>query len=75
MNWDATEECLRDIGDWRLANGYVLFIHAAEWPWRHAFATMGKLIELWQAVAEEWAQDDTTFHLVFVTASQPTAMA
>jgi hypothetical protein len=75
MNWDATEECLRDIGDRSLANGYVLFVHDAEWPWRHAFAAMGQFVELWQAVAEEWAQDDMSFHLVFVTSSQPTMVA
>lgn len=75
MNWDAAEECLRDIGEWRPANGYVLFIHDAEWLWRHVFASMGKLVETWQAAAEEWAQDDTSFHLVFVIDGQSTSTA
>ncbi|MGH6934349.1 MAG: barstar family protein [Dongiaceae bacterium] len=66
MNWDATEECLRDLGDWRPANGYVLFVHDAEWLWRQAYEPMGKLAEVWLVVAQEWARDDTAFHLVFV---------
>jgi hypothetical protein len=73
MNWDAAEECLRDLGDWRPANGYVLFVHDADWLWRHAYESMGPLTEIWQAVAEEWAQDDIAFHLVFV--ARPAAIS
>jgi hypothetical protein len=52
-----------------------LFIHDAEFPWRHAFAAMGQFVELWQSVAEELAQDDTSFHLVFVASGRPTMVA
>jgi hypothetical protein len=30
MNWDAVIDCLRDLADRHPAEGYVLFVHAAE---------------------------------------------
>ena len=75
LNWDAAEECLRDIGEWRPANGYILFIHDADWFWRQHYESMGALAMIWQSVAEEWAQDDLPFHLVFIASSRPAARA
>src|SRR5437667_1670941 len=47
MNWDAVIDCLRDLADRHPAEGYVLFLHAAERPWRQGLAWMGELVEGW----------------------------
>ncbi len=67
MNWDAVIDCLRDLGDRHPAEGYVLFLHAAEWLWRQGLPWMGELVEVWLTAAEESAHDGVPLHLVFVS--------
>ena len=69
MNWDAVIDCLRDLADRHPAEGYVLFLHAAEWPWRQGLPWMGELVEVWLTAAEESAHDGVPLHLVFVIAA------
>ena len=68
MNWDAVIDCLRDLVDRQPAEGYVLFLHAAEGPWRCRLAVDGELVEVWPTAAEESAHDGVPLHLVFVHA-------
>jgi len=69
MNWDAVIDCLRDLADRQPAEGYVLFLHAAEGLWRQGLPWMGELVEVWLTAAEESAHDGVPLHLVFVIAA------
>src|SRR5882672_2137075 len=69
MNWDAVIDCLRDLADRQPAEGYVLFLHAAEGLWRQGSPWMGELVEVWLTAAEESAHDGVPLHLVFVIAA------
>ena len=74
MNWDAVIDCLRDLTDRHPAEGYVLFLHAAELLWRQCLPWMGELVEVWLTAAEESAHDGVPLHLVFVSAA-PASMS
>lgn len=63
-NWDALDECLRDLS-WLPAEGYVLVVAAAEAFWRLEPRLAAKLIESWLFCAEHWGRRETPFHLVF----------
>jgi RNAse (barnase) inhibitor barstar len=65
MNWDALDECLRDLS-WLPAKGYVLFLRDARRFWREASCVAGKFVEAWLFAAEEWSHDGVPFHLVFI---------
>jgi len=69
MNWDAVVDCLRDLADRHPAEGYVLFVHAAEGLWRQGLPWMGDLVEVWLTAAEESAHEGVPLHLVFVNAA------
>lgn len=59
-NWDALEECLRDLENDR---AIVLLVHNAQVRWRRAAEEMTMLVDVWMAAAEERGGD---LHLVFV---------
>jgi hypothetical protein len=71
-NWDALDECLRDMP----AEGYVLLIHGSQQLWRRAPKTAGQLVESWLCAAEHRGDVRKSFgsppvapkpfHLVFV---------
>jgi RNAse (barnase) inhibitor barstar len=65
MNWDALDECLRDLS-WRPAKGYVLVLRDAEQLWRRNGRLMGSLVGSWLFAAESWAKASVSFHLLFV---------
>ncbi len=65
-NWDALDECLRDLGEWMPADGYVLQVHGAETFWRHDPLVAGTLVMVWLSAAESWSEDNVPFHLIFV---------
>lgn len=67
-NWDAADECLRDLS-WLPARGYVLRVPEAESLWQRLPAAAGRLVETWLFCAESWAREGVSFHLVFVWAS------
>ena len=64
-NWNALDECLRDL-EWHDAKGYVLVVHDAEELWRRETRVMGTFLQSWLFSAEEWGRHDTPFHLIFV---------
>ena len=64
-NWDALEECLRDLG-WLEAKGYAIVMEKAEAFWRADADLAGRLVKSWTLCAERWVQEGVPFHLVFV---------
>lgn len=71
-NWDAVDECLRDL-EWLPAKGYVLRVRGASRLWRKVPLAAGALVESWLFAAEEWAAEAVPFHLVFVLEWEPPA--
>lgn len=63
-NWDALEECLRDM-EWSPASGYVLIVRNAENLWRQSPRVAAELLQSWTFSAEEWSRLGVPFHLVF----------
>lgn len=64
-NWDALDECLRDLS-WLEKKASILLVRHADALWRnHAFQA-GKLCEIWLSAAEEWARENVPFHLIFL---------
>lgn len=64
-NWDALDECLRDLA-WMPARGYVLRLAGAQELWQRLPRAAGKLIEAWLFAAGAWADRGVSFHLVFL---------
>jgi Barstar (barnase inhibitor) len=63
-NWDAVEECLRDLS-WLPADGWALVVRGAERLWSRDPRLAGQLVESWLFCAEYWARREKPFHLVF----------
>lgn len=51
QNWDAAEECLRDLGE-RYPKGCALFVDHARGLWQRQPRKMGQLTSLWLAASE-----------------------
>lgn len=68
MNWDALEECLRDL-DWIDATGYIVLVTDADDLWRRNPQLAGKFLSSCVFAAEEWFKSGTPFHLVFAWGS------
>lgn len=64
-NWDALNDCLRDM-KWLPSAGCVLFLLGADNLWRSNSQQAGQLIESWLLAAEFWSQQSIPLHLVFV---------
>ena len=64
-NWDALDECLRDM-EWCPSRGYILALRDATSGWKTAPRLMGELADCWAFAAKEWVASSTAFHLVFV---------
>ncbi len=64
-NWDAVDECLRDLGSWLKAEGYVFVIRRAGALWKAVPEPAGTLLQIWLGAAKRWAEDGTPFHLVY----------
>ncbi|MCP5060114.1 MAG: barstar family protein [bacterium] len=64
-NWDAVDECLRDL-EWLSGKGYVLLVRNSHQLWSTSPGSAGSLIESWLFCAEEWASKGVPFHLVFL---------
>jgi hypothetical protein len=64
-NWDALDECLRDLG-WLDAGGHLLVIARAEGLWRRNPELAGLLVRSWIDAGSAWARKGVPFHLVFV---------
>lgn len=64
-NWDALNDCLRDMA-WLPAKAYVLRFHRAERLWSQAPATAGNLVETMQFVRPDCERFGYALHLYFV---------
>jgi Barstar (barnase inhibitor) len=64
-NWDAVDECLRDL-EWLPARGCVLRVWEAAALWQRLPFAAGALVESWLLGAEEWAREGVAFHLFFL---------
>jgi len=62
-NWDALEECLRDLD--AVNDGYALVIPNATEIWREHPRLSGTLVEVWLDAAAEGADRGVELRLVF----------
>lgn len=65
-NWDALEECLRELDSWLDASGYAVVIEKGESFWSRDAELAGMLVRTWIGAAERWVEQGVPFHLVFV---------
>jgi RNAse (barnase) inhibitor barstar len=63
-NWDALDECLRDLS-WLKFEALVLWVENAGDLWRNSTHDAGMLVGIWLSAAEEWSGEGKPFHLVF----------
>lgn len=64
-NWDALDECLRDLS-WLRASGYVLVISDADRTWEDAPRLLLSFLDVFGDASEEWAEQTVPFHLLLV---------
>ena len=64
-NWDALDECLRDLEWLSGEGGYVLIVRNSQHTWTGHYLMAGALHDVWSRAGEEWAQREKPFHLVF----------
>ena len=63
-NWDAVEECIRDMS-WLPAKGYVIWLTGSTSLWREQTGIAGTFLEIALGAAEAWAERQISFHVVF----------
>lgn len=63
-NWDALDDCLRDLS-WLDAKNHALIVSGARGLWRDHPELAGGLAESWLGAAGRWADLGIGFHLVF----------
>ena len=63
-NWDALEDCLRDL-EWISAKGYALLIHHSQPLWKNGTRLAGQLVESWLSCNDFWLTQKVPFHMVF----------
>jgi RNAse (barnase) inhibitor barstar len=64
-NWDALEECLRDL-EWLPAPGYVMLFTDADPFWQKDPGAFIVLVSVVGSASDEWAKEGVPFHLVVV---------
>lgn len=62
-NWDALEECLRDLD--AVNDGYALVVSDATTIWREHPRLSGTLVEVWMDAAADGAERGVELRLVF----------
>jgi hypothetical protein len=67
-NWDAAEECLRDLGE-RYPQGCALLIDCAGGLWQRLPRKMGQLVSLWLAASDDLAAVGIPLQLIFLLES------
>lgn len=65
FNWDATLDCLRDLG-WLSPHGYTLVVTDATELWRTCTKEVATFVEIWLSAGSSWRESGVPFHLVFV---------
>jgi hypothetical protein len=68
-NWDAAEECLRDLGE-RYPQGCALLIDRAGGLWQRLPRKMGQLVSLWLAASDDLAVAGIPLQLIFLLESR-----
>jgi Barstar (barnase inhibitor) len=68
-NWDAAEECLRDLAE-RFPQGCALFIDHAGVLWHRLPRKMGLLVSLWLAASDDLASAGIPLQLIFLLESK-----
>lgn len=58
FNLDALEECLRDLGDWIKARGYLIVVRRAESAVKGIPEDFGVLLEILRTVSGHWKKRD-----------------
>ncbi len=67
-NWDAVDECLRDL-EWLGANRVVLVVEGAD---SHGLTgPFAGLLQCWLSAAQEWSAEKTPFHLIAQISEEP----
>ena len=64
-NWDALNDCLRDM-EWMPAAGYLLVLNDASKGWSHSPYVLGQFVSTWLGACEYWIKHNVPFHLLFV---------
>lgn len=62
-NWDALEECLRDL-EWSPAEGYVILFEEPMYLFEASCDVFVTFLEVVIAVSVEWATDRVPFYLI-----------
>ena len=68
-NWDALEECLRDL-QWLPANGYILQLANADQYIERCLSDFETLIEIMETVSKHWGRAGVDFFFLVET-NQP----
>lgn len=64
-NWDALDECLRDLPERAGAEACVLFLFDAYAGWQDSTLLMAQLVECWLSAAARCEASGAGLHLVF----------
>jgi hypothetical protein len=64
-NWDALDECLRDL-EWLRAPGYVILLTDADRLWQKDPGTFIVFLDVVARACDDWAKENVPFHLVAV---------
>ena len=68
-NWDAAEECLRDLAE-PFPQGCALVIDHAGILWQRLPRKMGQLVSLWLAASDDLATAGIPLQLIFLLESR-----
>lgn len=68
-NWDAVDECLRELESWVGPGGHLLLVSAGDSLWRREPELCGLLARAWIDVAGAWIERGIPFHLAFCAGS------
>lgn len=64
-NWDAVDECLRELESFVGPGGHVLLVSDGDSLWRREPELCGLLARAWMDVAQGWIERGIPFHLAF----------
>lgn len=70
-NWDAVDECLRELESWLGPGGHVLLVSSGDSLWRREPELCGLLARAWMDAAGEWIARGIPFHLAFCAGAEP----
>ena len=70
VNWDAAEECLRDLQQ-RHPRGVALFVDHAGALWQRLPREMGTLVSIWLSASDELSKGNIPLQLVFLLDESP----